>query len=610
VVSDPVTGCQLTAQKKYTVIQSPAFTMAGTNPTACGATDGTISLTAVTSPSLYSYFISGPNGFNKSGIDQSAGTQGPFAGAGAGTFSGIVTDQVSGCTISNTFGLSNNTFTATPTVTKSCDPPVINVTTNATLFPIDYVVTNGSNGQTATGFISALTTNFSVNLPPQGGGVTNNYTIQVKDASGCITTKNFPITTAAPLALAITPPLCLNTVTASGATTYSWSSSVPGSIVGSSTANPVTLTSGIGAVTLTLTGTDAAGCSTTITQNVYISPTIAPAFTQSDPCQNQVVLSATPIGNYTYRWYKAGVLQAGMIGQQIVLPISENGASYAVEVVDALSGCTIKSTAATVQVTGPVTATLTTTLACNDGKPFTLTATTNVVNPTYSWLYNKGPLSGVTTASTQQTNEGIYEVDVTVASCTASSSIQITRAPIPQGLLPSGAVICNDPDNKDPKTSKVDLDPGFFSAYNWFKNNVSLNYTGRVYTADSQGAYRVDLTNAIGCTNSDKIDVTNDCEPVVTGPNAFRPSSATSENKNFHLFTFFITDNFEVVIYNRWGEAVFEAKERNFQWNGGYKNNPNQPLPGGTYVYLVRYVSTFHPDQGVQEQRAGVVLLR
>jgi gliding motility-associated-like protein len=201
-------------------------------------------------------------------------------------------------------------------------------------------------------------------------------------------------------------------------------------------------------------------------------------------------------------------------------------------------------------------------------------------------------------------------VDVSLATCKASASIQISKAPIPQGILPTGAIICNDPDNKNPATSKVDLDPGYFSAYNWFKNNVSLSYTSRVYTADSQGSYRVDLTNVYGCTNSDMVDVTNDCEPIVTGPNVFRPNSAAPENKNFHLFTFFITDNFEVVVYNRWGEPVYEAKERNFEWNGGYKNNLSQPLPGGTYVYLIRYVSTFHPDQGVQELRRGVVLLR
>jgi len=610
IVSDPVTTCQVIAQKKYTVIASPAFTMAGTNP-GCNLTNGTISLTGVTSPSLYSYFVSGPGGFNKQGIDQSAATQGPFAGAGAGTFSGIVTDQVSGCTISNTFGLSSAAFTVNATIPKLCDPPGLNVTITGPSAPnYQFQITNGATNTVAASGNSP-TPSFAVSLPSQGTATTVTYTIQVTDASTCIGTKNLSVTTPAPLALSITPPGCTNTVLANGpaGTTYSWSSSVPGSIVGSSTANPVMLTSGIGAVTLTLTGTNA-GCSTTLTQQVYISPTITPAFTQSDPCQTQVVLSATPIGNYTYRWYKGGVLQAGLIGQQIVLPQSENGTSYQVEIVDAQSGCTIKSSATPVKVTGQITASVTSTLACQDGKPFTLTAVSNAVNPTYAWLLNSGPISGAASSTLQQTSEGVYEVDVSLATCKASATIQITRAPLPQGILPSGAIICNDPDNKNPATSKVDLDPGFFSAYNWFKNNVTLNYTSRVYTADSQGSYRVDLTNVFGCVNSDKVDVTNDCEPVVTGPNAFRPNSTSSENKSFHLFTFFITDNFEVVIYNRWGEPVFEAKDKNFQWNGGYKNNPNQPLPSGTYVYLVRYVSTFHPDEGIQERRAGVVLLR
>jgi len=616
VVLDPVTTCQVTAQKKYTVIASPAFTMAGTNPSSCGGTDGTISLIGVTSPSLYSYFVSGPNGFNKSGIDQAAGTQGPFTGAGAGTFSGIVTDQVSGCTISNTFGLTNATFTINPVATKLCDPPIvtISVANSGAIVPTQYTITNGTTGQITSGPVPPASPSFQVQLPTQGNATTVTYTVQLTDNSGCVINKNLSITTTAPLNLTITPPGCGATVQANGpaGTGYHWSSNVPGSIIGSSIANPVQLQPGIGQVTLTLTGTDASGCSTTVIQNVYISPTIAPAFTQSDPCQNQVVLSATPIGSYTYQWYKNGVLQAfPFIGQQIMLDNSENGASYQVQIVDSQSGCiTPPSAASKVLVTGQITASVTSTLACNDGKPFTLTAVTNAVSPTYAWQFNGGPIAGATTSTLQQTSEGIYQVDVSLSTCKAIAQIQISRAPIPQGILPSGAVICNDPDNKDPKTSKVDLDPGYFSAYNWFKNNVTLNYTSRVYTADSQGSYQVDLTNVYGCTNSDKVDVTNDCEPIVTGPNAFRPNSTTAENKTFHLFTFFITDNFEVVIYNRWGEPIFETKDRNFQWNGGYRNNANQPLPGGTYVYLVRYVSTFHPDQGVQEQRAGVVLLR
>ena len=67
-------------------------------------------------------------------------------------------------------------------------------------------------------------------------------------------------------------------------------------------------------------------------------------------------------------------------------------------------------------------------------------------------------------------------------------------------------------------------------------------------------------------------------------------------NQNFKLFTFFIDDeDFEVFIFNRWGEMVHHTTERDFRWNGGYNNNPGQPLPTGTYTYVVRYRIGFGP---------------
>jgi gliding motility-associated-like protein len=77
------------------------------------------------------------------------------------------------------------------------------------------------------------------------------------------------------------------------------------------------------------------------------------------------------------------------------------------------------------------------------------------------------------------------------------------------------------------------------------------------------------------------------------------------------LFTFFIADtDFHIFIFNRWGEMIFESDERDFRWNGGYNNNPGQPLPAGTYSFVVKYKSSYRPEEGVQERRGGVALLR
>jgi gliding motility-associated-like protein len=286
----------------------------------------------------------------------------------------------------------------------------------------------------------------------------------------------------------------------------------------------------------------------------------------------------------------------------------------AVEIFDSPNGCTTTRTSKLVQVFGTITASVTSTVACDDGKPFLLTATTNAPSPTYEWSLNSTKIIGATKDTTHQTSEGIYKVKIQQGSCKDSTSIQIVKAPLPIGALKIMYQICSDPDNNVDSTKYAILRPGkTFTGYDWFEFGAagyfSLGINADTLKASNAGKYRVDLTNVFGCVNSDFTEIINDCEPIIAGPNAFHPASSHSENNVFQLFTFYIS-NFEVIVFNRWGETVYESKDDKFKWNGGYNNNASQPLPGGTYTYLVRYISTFHPDRGTQEVRRGVVLLR
>jgi gliding motility-associated-like protein len=605
VVTDPVTTCTVTAQKNITVNVSPSFTFTGVNPSGCNVSDGKITLTlSTTTPASgpYSYFLSGP-GFSQNAVDQAAPkTIGPLGGKAAGTYSAIVTDQITGCTISQAVGLTNNSFTITPTTTAACDPPKINVSTTVVSFPLQYTVTNGATGQVVSG--NSASANFAVQLLSQGIGTTVTYTIQVSDNGGCVTTKTHVVTTTNPTPLTITPSLCTNpaTLTAAGGSSYTWTG--PGISGGSSGAAINILTGG----TYTVSGLSG-GCTVTQSTTFNFNGPISPNFT-FNPCQLPVIVSATPTGNFTYQWSNSGGPVAG--GSTITAAATD---TYTLVIKDTQTGCSTPPFTKQVDVVGPVTASVTASLACDDNKAFTLTAATNAASPTFVWTLNGTTISGATGNPLSQTAAGTYGVIVNqsggaITCSSPEATIQIVKAPIPKGQLPAATTICNSPDNADPTTKTVDLDPGIFVSYDWFKNDVSLAYTSRVYTANSEGKYRVDLTNTYGCTNSNLINVVNDCEPLVSAPNAFRPGSHEAKNKDFYIFSFFITDNFEVVIFNRWGEPVFESKDKNFKWNGGYNNNTGQPLPGGTYAYVLRYVSSFHPDQGVLEQRGGVVLLR
>ena len=110
VVTDPITTCTATDQATFTIVSSPSFTLGGTNPTTCNGTDGTLIITLVTTTPAtgpYSYFLTGPGAFNQQAIDQTAPKTVTFNTRPAGVYSGVVSDQVSGCTISQSFGLSS-----------------------------------------------------------------------------------------------------------------------------------------------------------------------------------------------------------------------------------------------------------------------------------------------------------------------------------------------------------------------------------------------------------------------------------------------------------------------------------------------------------------------
>ncbi len=610
VVTDPVTTCTANDQAVFTIVASPLFVLSGTNPTTCGGSDGTLAVQLqVTTPPTgpYSYFVTGP-AFNKQGIDQTAPQTINILALKAGIYSGIVNDQVSGCTISQSFGLTDAVWTASALPITNCDPIAFAVTSTAVAFPLQYTVTNGTSGKSI-GPSSSPTANFNTTpaLAVQVG-ITSTFTIQLQDNVGCIFSINTPVTPGTPVPITITPSICGSpaTISAAGATSYTWT----GPNIQSGAATPTITITGLGSATYTVVASAAGQCTNTQSTTVVLDNVI-PDFTQSDPCQTSVILTASPTGNYTYRWYKAGVFQPALLGQFISLGLSEDGASYQSEAFNTVNGCAHKSPAKTVNVDGIVDAALSSTPACDDNKPFTLTVTTTAVGANFAWSKNNVVLTGLTTPTISQTDAATYKVDVSKATCKATSQLTIIKAPLPVGKLPNRKIICNDPENKDPNTNQVDLDPGAFPKYNWFKNELTINYSQRVYTATSQGKYRVDITNSFGCIASDETEVRNECIPKIDVPNAFRPSSTINENKEFYIYSFFITDtNFQVFLYNRWGDLVFTSSDRYFKWNGGMNNSLSQPLPGGSYAYVIKYVSAFHPERGVQEQRGGVALLR
>ena len=89
-------------------------------------------------------------------------------------------------------------------------------------------------------------------------------------------------------------------------------------------------------------------------------------------------------------------------------------------------------------------------------------------------------------------------------------------------------------------------------------------------------------------------------------PNVLTPNG-TPPNNEFFAFPNAFVANFEIFIYNRWGELIFQSNTPEFRWDGTYLG---AFVPPGTYPYIIRFSSRFEPERGVVEQHGGVTVIR
>src|SRR5690606_16800351 len=107
---------------------------------------------------------------------------------------------------------------------------------------------------------------------------------------------------------------------------------------------------------------------------------------------------------------------------------------------------------------------------------------------------------------------------------------------------------------------------GDFLEYSWIDMESGAEiHRGPVFQVEGgeEGEYIGRFTNAFGCVTADTIQVDNDCVPIVFAPNAFTPNE-DGRNDKFLVFPRYISD-FEIFIFNRWGELVFYAETPDFE---------------------------------------------
>jgi len=124
------------------------------------------------------------------------------------------------------------------------------------------------------------------------------------------------------------------------------------------------------------------------------------------------------------------------------------------------------------------------------------------------------------------------------------------------------------------------------------------------YSAEGTYAVWLHIANQWGCTDSTSHLISIRPVSTIYIPNAFTPNG-DGVNDYFHPYGNNIDpDDYQMLIFNRWGMQIFRSDNLNTPWDGRSKAHDDQIAPQGVYVYLI----TARVD-GVLKTFEGVVTL-
>lgn len=374
--------------------------------------------------------------------------------------------------------------------------------------------------------------------------------------------------------------------------TYEWRA-VDGTSLGSNVQVLSNLAEG--AYTLRISGhPDACTSDTTLqlrspANNLNMVPVIADA-SCTDPESGAITLNVLSGSPVTYQWWDSS--GAG-IGEGDTLSGLAPGV-YSMRARDA-GGCTFSLTGLTVGLEQNNLADLGPDLGRCVGDAVELEPLA-VDFPHNNYLWS----TGETTRTITVEEDGRYTLTAwnTENGCKGEDEIVVRSSPEPAVNLPAEYGLCMDMGN-----DSVLLSPSGRNDYRyyWPHSQDSL----RQVWVDQLGVFTVQVTNVEGCTVEKSTTVRDKCEPRLVIPEAFSPNG-DGRNDVLDIIGLYLTD-FDLKIYNRWGEVIFASGSIDHKWDGVYRNLKVQP---GVYAWVATYKSSDYPERPRYEIRGAVTVIR
>lgn len=210
----------------------------------------------------------------------------------------------------------------------------------------------------------------------------------------------------------------------------------------------------------------------------------------------------------------------------------------------------------------------------------------------YLWQFGNGESSIDQNPSTLFTDTGYYDVTLTIeadSGCTSPKTlhfddlIHVFPSPVAEFAI-------------SPK--ETDVFQPFFNitdqSYNGVTEMYYLDATGDTLILGNDGKYIVNDTgwvnivqwvyNEFGCPDSATSEIY--IKPVTT---IYAPNSFTPDNDGLNdiwLPQLRDVQKYDLKIFNRWGQIIFQTNDQNSGWDGRFKD---QESPSDIYVYKIRY---------------------